>query len=61
MHVSKLILLIVLSWVKPGNLSGLLYFLHLSRSVSSRCPEGGSRKGTCTNWKSHGTPVRDSK
>lgn len=26
MHVSKLILLIVLSWVNPGNLSGIIVF-----------------------------------
>lgn len=45
MHVSKLILLIVLSWVNPGNLSGIIVFSTLESFCSVAVSRGGLSEG----------------
>lgn len=42
MHVNKLILLIVLSWVNPGNLSGIIVFSTLESFCSVAVSRGGA-------------------
>lgn len=45
MHVSKLILLIVLSWVNPGNLSGIIIFSTLESFCFVAVFRGGLSEG----------------